>query len=230
MSIALPRNAFPLVVTAIAFTFLGLFLLYPLYRIFGASFLDASGATLTLHNYAKVVSSAFYRNAVLNSLTISVLATLVTTAITAPFAFAVARLPLAGKSALLALAVLPLVLPSFVAAYALVLLFGHNGVVTQGLQSIGIPVGSIYEGHRRFDLRLLVPPRTSSPEALGELFVEAAGGGTVPLAEVAKIDETEGPTQVRREALTRTVRVEVNLRGRDLVSWVNDARSQVSKE
>jgi len=92
---------------------------------------------------------------------------------------------------------------------------------------VGMFVGSIYEGHRKFDLRLVVPPRTSSPEALGELFVEAAGGRTVPLSEVAKIEETEGPTQVRRVGLTRTVRVEVNLRGRDLVSWVEDARRQV---
>jgi cobalt-zinc-cadmium resistance protein CzcA len=92
---------------------------------------------------------------------------------------------------------------------------------------VGIPVGSIYEGQRKFDLRVVVPPRTSSPEALGELFVEAAGGRTVPLAEVAKIEETEGPTQVRRVGLTRTVRIEVNLRGRDLVSWVDDARRQV---
>ena len=144
MTIVMPRNAFPLVVTGLAFAFLGLFLIYPLYRIFGASFLDASGTALTLHNYAKVAASAFYRNAVTNSLGIAVLATLLTTAITAPFAFAVARLPLAGKSALLSLAVLPLVLPSFVAAYALVLLFGHAGVVTHALQSLGIPVGSIY--------------------------------------------------------------------------------------
>ena len=92
---------------------------------------------------------------------------------------------------------------------------------------VGMFVGSIYEGHRKFDLRLVVPPRSSSPEALGELFVEAAGGKTVPLSEVAKIEETEGPTQVRRVGLTRTVRVEVNLRGRDLVSWVEDARKQV---
>lgn len=95
---------------------------------------------------------------------------------------------------------------------------------------VGIPVGSIYEGQRRFDLRVLVPPRTASPDALGELFVEAEGGTSVPLSEVAKIEETEGPTQVRREALTRTVRVEVNLRGRDLVSWVNEARAKVKSQ
>ncbi len=93
---------------------------------------------------------------------------------------------------------------------------------------VGIPLGSIYEGHRRFDLRLLVPPRSPTPEAIGELFVEAAGGTTVPLSELARIDETEGPTQIRRESLTRTVRVEVNLRGRDLVSWVGEARARVA--
>jgi cobalt-zinc-cadmium resistance protein CzcA len=95
---------------------------------------------------------------------------------------------------------------------------------------VGIHVGSIYEGHRRFDLRLLVPPTSSRPEALGELFVEATGGSTVPLAEVARIEETEGPTQIRRESLTRTVRVEVNLRGRDLVSWVGEAREKVAAQ
>jgi heavy metal efflux system protein len=106
----------------------------------------------------------------------------------------------------------------------------ENALTAIEAARVGVPVGSIYEGHRKFDLRLVVPPSTSSPEALGELFVEAAGGQTVPLSEVAKIEETEGPTQVRREALTRTVRVEVNLRGRDLVSWVSDARAQVQSQ
>jgi cobalt-zinc-cadmium resistance protein CzcA len=95
---------------------------------------------------------------------------------------------------------------------------------------IGVPVGLIYEGHRRFELRVITPPGSASPKALGELFVEAAGGTTVPLSEVANIEESEGPAQVRRENLTRTVRVEVNLRGRDLVSWVNDARQKVEQQ
>jgi cobalt-zinc-cadmium resistance protein CzcA len=95
---------------------------------------------------------------------------------------------------------------------------------------VGIPVGWIYEGQRRFDLRVLVPPRAATPEAVGELFVEAAGGTTVPLSEVADIEESDGPTQIRRESLQRTVRVEVNLRGRDLVSWVAEARRAVARE
>src|SRR6476646_10596632 len=95
---------------------------------------------------------------------------------------------------------------------------------------IGIPVGFIYDGQKKFELRLVMPPRSASPAALGELFVEASGGTTVPLSEVATIEESEGPAQVRRENLTRTVRVEVNLRGRDLVSWVNEARQKVDAE
>jgi len=94
---------------------------------------------------------------------------------------------------------------------------------------VGIPVGSIYEGQRRFDLKLLSPPRSPTAEALGELFVATSTGGSVPLSELATLEESEGPTQIRREALTRTVRVEVNLRGRDLVSWVNEARDEVRK-
>ena len=62
-------------VAGIAFVFLGFFLLYPLFGILSASFLDASGAHLTFNNYAKVIARAFYRDAVTNSLTIGVLAT-----------------------------------------------------------------------------------------------------------------------------------------------------------
>ena len=72
------------------------------------------------------------------------LATVITIAIGVPLAFCLARLPIPGKAALLALASLPLVLPSFVAAYALVLLLGRAGIVTRWLREIGIPFTSIY--------------------------------------------------------------------------------------
>ncbi|MBP9112090.1 MAG: efflux RND transporter permease subunit [Polyangiaceae bacterium] len=94
---------------------------------------------------------------------------------------------------------------------------------------VGIKVGSIYEEQRKFDLKVLVPPRAPTPEALGELYVEGSGGKSIPLSEVARVEETEGPTQIRREGMTRTVRVEVNLRGRDLVSWVSEAQERVKK-
>ncbi|MFI5012443.1 MAG: ABC transporter permease [Hyphomicrobiales bacterium] len=143
-SLAAPRLRFPLVVTLLALALLGVFFLYPLSRIFGASFLDPKGLHFTLANYVKIFGSGFYRASVANSLTIGVTATLLTTMLAVPIAFAMARLPVAGKSALLTLVVLPLVLPSFVSAYALVLMLGRAGFVTQGLRDLGIPFGSIY--------------------------------------------------------------------------------------
>lgn len=95
---------------------------------------------------------------------------------------------------------------------------------------VGLSVGSVYEDQRRFDLRVLLPPRAPSPDAVGDLVVRSASGSLVPIAEVADVLEEEGPSQVRREGLRRTVRVEVNLRGRDLVSWVAEAQSKVARE
>ncbi len=138
------RDTFPLAIAMLAFAFLGLFLLYPLLNVFGASFLDRTGKIFTFANYVRMLSSSFYLGSLGNSLLLGVLSTLLTIAVGVPLAFCLARLPISGKSALLALASLPLVLPSFVAAYALVLLLGRAGIITKLLRDIGIPFTSIY--------------------------------------------------------------------------------------
>jgi iron(III) transport system permease protein len=144
MRLFLGRNAFPLAIGAIAAVFLTLFFLIPLLKVFGASVLDASGKNFTLSNYVNILSNRFFLNGLTNSLTIAAAAAVCTVLVGVPFAFCLARLPIGGKPVLLALAALPLVLPSFVGAYALVLLFGRSGIVTGMLQSLGIPFESIY--------------------------------------------------------------------------------------
>ena len=91
----------------------------------------------------------------------------------------------------------------------------------------GINVGQIYEGPRRFSLRVLVPPRSATREGLAELRVETMAGESVQLGSVMRITEEDGPTSVRRINRQRVVRVDINLRGRDLVSWVNEAQAAV---
>jgi iron(III) transport system permease protein len=137
-------GSFPTTIAAAGFLFLGLFLLYPLLQVFSASFYDPSGQHLTLATYGRVLASRYYRSSIANTLTIGALATVLTTAIAVPLAFAIVRLPIRGKAVLIALSTLPLVLPSFVGAYALVLMLGRAGVVTRWLQGLGIPFGSIY--------------------------------------------------------------------------------------
>jgi len=138
------RHAFPIAIGAIAACFLGLFFLYPVLNVFGASVLDSTGTSFTLRNYAVVLSSPFFLQALGNSLAVAAAASVLAILLGVPFAFCVARLPIAGKSVLLALAALPLVLPSFVSAYALVLMFGRAGVVTGPLRALGLPFESIY--------------------------------------------------------------------------------------
>src|SRR5262249_25167959 len=58
--------------------------------------------------------------------------------------FVLARLPVPGRAMLLALSALPLVLPSFVGAYAWVMLLGRAGLITQFLRSAGIHAPTIY--------------------------------------------------------------------------------------
>ena len=94
----------------------------------------------------------------------------------------------------------------------------------------GVRAGDVYEGERRFELRVLQPPQRASAEGLGELFVPSGSGASVPLREVVTLTEGEGPTAIRRQNRERAVRVDVNLRGRDLVSWVNEARAAVAKD
>ena len=144
MRLFLARNAFPLAVGTITMVFLGLFFLLPVLKVFDASVLDASGKSFTVSNYVDILSNRFFMTGFTNSLGIAAAAAVASVLVGVPFAFCLARLPIGGKAALVALAALPLVLPSFVGAYALVLLFGRSGILTGMLQSIGIPFDSIY--------------------------------------------------------------------------------------
>jgi iron(III) transport system permease protein len=145
VTLSIPQQQrLPLAIAALGLVFLGLFLLWPLFNVFGASLLDPAGDRITLGNYVKMLGRPYYHSAIANTLEIGVLATLITTALAVPFAFALARLPIPGRAAILALAALPLVLPSFVSAYALVLLLGRSGVVTEWLRAWGLGFDSIY--------------------------------------------------------------------------------------
>jgi cobalt-zinc-cadmium resistance protein CzcA len=94
---------------------------------------------------------------------------------------------------------------------------------------IGRRVGTIFEGQRRFDLMLSLPPLNLTPEAFGDLLVGTPAGQLIPLASLADVVESEGPAVIHREQLRRRIVVEVNVRGRDLVSFVDAAQAAVAQ-
>lgn len=93
----------------------------------------------------------------------------------------------------------------------------------------GIEAGEVYEQERRFDIRVIQPAAEPTAESIGELFVSTPAGLSVPLKEVVELSEGDGPSVVRRQDRRRAIRVEVNIRGRDLVSWVQEARAAVEE-
>jgi cobalt-zinc-cadmium resistance protein CzcA len=68
----------------------------------------------------------------------------------------------------------------------------------------------------------------SDVDALRRLLLPTPDGGTVPLGQVARIEQTEGPAEITRENGVRRVTVECNVRGRDLGGFVAEAQRQLA--
>ena len=95
----------------------------------------------------------------------------------------------------------------------------------------GRQVGTIIETGRRTPLVLRGPEtlRASAADFEG-VRLSLPGGGSVPLAEVAKVLRVDGPVKVDRENARRYVVVQSNVTGRDLVGFVDDAKAAVARE
>jgi len=87
----------------------------------------------------------------------------------------------------------------------------------------------IIEGQMRVEVVVRFPEaRRNSTEAIGNILVATPAGGSVPLAELAEIIETEGPVQVSRDNARRRIVVEFNIKGRDTGSVVADGQRLLS--
>jgi cobalt-zinc-cadmium resistance protein CzcA len=92
-------------------------------------------------------------------------------------------------------------------------------------------VGTVFEGQRRFSLAVRFDDDTARTlEALGNVPVASPGGALVPLGQLAEIALDTGPAQISREAVRRRIVVELNVRGRDIASFVAEAQDKLGRE
>jgi heavy metal efflux system protein len=92
-------------------------------------------------------------------------------------------------------------------------------------------VGQVVEANRRFALQVrFEESQRSSAEAIRNVKVGDPDGHFIPLSQLADIIDEEGPAQVSRENGQRRVTVEVNVRNRDIGSFVNEARAAVEQK
>jgi len=91
-------------------------------------------------------------------------------------------------------------------------------------------VGEVIEGQRRFDLVLRLDEASrQSAERIGQILVSTPAGRRMPLKALAKINVIEGPSTINREWARRRISVQVNVRDRDVGSFVAEVRAALKK-
>jgi Cu(I)/Ag(I) efflux system membrane protein CusA/SilA len=87
------------------------------------------------------------------------------------------------------------------------------------------------EGRRRFPVRVRYAPQfRGSPQALGQLPITAPTGAPIPLAQLAEIRTVEGPSMISSENGLLRGTVLLNVRGRDVGSFVDQARVALAQQ
>ncbi len=112
----------------IILAFLGLFLLAPVASVIYTAFVTEEGR-FTLGHFANFFGQSLFRESFVNSMHVALLSVVFASLIAIPLAYLTVRFEFRGALIIQTLGVLPLIMPPFVGAVALQLIFGRNGSV-----------------------------------------------------------------------------------------------------
>src|SRR4029434_6025754 len=105
----------------------------------------------------------------------------------------------------------------------------HAGDVNQTIAAAlgGQTVGTMIEGNRRFDIviRLAESDRQNS-DVIRALPVRVGDAGMLALGELAEIERVQTVSPILRDSAQRRAALMVNLRGRDVESWVREGAAK----
>ncbi|WP_062350692.1 ABC transporter permease [Bacillus kwashiorkori] len=138
------------------YLFFGVFLILPLFSILLVtftgqpmnvlgSFIDGKILSSTieklkgssLENYIAILSNKGYVSALINSLKLSLIVSILVILICIPMAYGIARTKMPFKKTISALCTVPLIIPTFISAYAFMIMFGRSGWVTNIFHKLG---------------------------------------------------------------------------------------------
>jgi len=95
----------------------------------------------------------------------------------------------------------------------------------------GEKISDVFEEERSFDLVLRFgDPYRGNIGAINNALIDTYDGKKIPLATIADISSTSGPTSINRENVKRKIVISANIAGRDLRSVVNDIQKHVDEE
>jgi iron(III) transport system permease protein len=123
------RFTWPQTLVALAIAaFLVVFLVYPVATVVYVAFTNADGS-LTLGHFGSFMQISLMRESFANSLYVALMTVLMSSLIAVPIAYFTVRFEFRGAILVQTLGVLPLIMPAFVGAAAMQLLFGRSGSV-----------------------------------------------------------------------------------------------------
>ena len=112
-------------------------------------------------------------------------------------------------------------------------LYGLNVSDVSDLIEIAIggkAISQVFIGNRVYDIicRYNEQSRETS-EKIGSLLMTSATGARIPLSQIAEIRTTKGPGIINREENSRFLTVRINMRDRDISSFLKEAGEAIEK-
>ena len=95
----------------------------------------------------------------------------------------------------------------------------------------GSTVSALIEGNKRFDIAVrLADEFRGSPSAIAAIPIRTSEGALIPFSQVASIELDEGYSFIRREALQRYSVLQMDVKGRDVDSFVKEADALLKQQ
>ena len=109
--------------------FLFVFLVVPVAKVIYVAFQDPNTGALTLINFIDFFNTSLFQESFVNSLYVATMSVVLASVFALPLAYFTTRFNFGGAIVIQTLGIVPLIMPPFVGAVAMLLLFGENGSV-----------------------------------------------------------------------------------------------------
>ena len=94
----------------------------------------------------------------------------------------------------------------------------------------GDVAGQVFEGERRWAIYVRYAPEfRATAEDVASLLIDAPDGSLVPVGQLATIETLVGPRQISREQNQRYITIQLNVRGRDIGGFVEEADAAIQE-
>ncbi|CAI9678501.1 efflux RND transporter permease subunit [Elizabethkingia anophelis] len=95
----------------------------------------------------------------------------------------------------------------------------------------GKAISQIFIGNKVYDISCrYTEDSRDTPDKIGNLMLTSASGSKIPLSQVAEVKLSTGESTITREMNKRHLTVKLNLRGRDLSSFLKEAQAKIEKD